>query len=155
MKARRNSCALSLLLLLSGILPSQFGLMSAPLSRAGRSPAISSRAIWSRAGGRGSAAPSAVPAGEARLPLYLPLKSDSVRFAVIGDSGTGHRAQYEVADEMTQYHAEFPFTFITMLGDNIYGSKTPADFELKFERPYKNLLGAGVKFYAALGNHDD
>jgi hypothetical protein len=26
---------------------------------------------------------------------------------------------------------------------------------LKFEEPYKALLDAGVKFYAALGNHDD
>jgi hypothetical protein len=89
------------------------------------------------------------------LPLDLPVKSDSVRFAVIGDSGTGQRAQYEVAQKMAEYQAEFPFTFVTMLGDNIYGSKTPADFEVKFEQPYKRLLEAGVKFYASLGNHDD
>ena len=74
---------------------------------------------------------------------------------MIGDSGTGQRAQYEVAQKMTEYQAEFPFTFVTMLGDNIYGSKTPADFEVKFEQPYKRLLEAGVKFYASLGNHDD
>jgi len=38
-----------------------------------------------------------------------------------------------------------------MLGDNIYGADTPADFKLKFEAPYKPLLDAGVKFYASLG----
>ena len=42
-----------------------------------------------------------------------------------------------------------------MLGDNLYGGETPADFADKFERPYKPLLDAGVKFYSALGNHDD
>jgi predicted MPP superfamily phosphohydrolase len=41
-----------------------------------------------------------------------------------------------------------------MLGDNIYGSKTPRDFENKFERPYKPLLDNKVTFYASLGNHD-
>jgi 3',5'-cyclic AMP phosphodiesterase CpdA len=42
-----------------------------------------------------------------------------------------------------------------MLGDNMYGSQNPRDFVQKFERPYKPLLDAGVKFYAALGNHDN
>ncbi len=87
--------------------------------------------------------------------LRLPLKPNSVRFAVIGDSGTGERAQYEVAQQMANYHSRFPFDFVLMLGDNIYGSELPADFKRKFEDPYKPLLDAGVKFYAALGNHDD
>ena len=42
-----------------------------------------------------------------------------------------------------------------MVGDNIYGADTARDFALKFEAPYKPLLDAGVKFYAALGNHDN
>ena len=41
-----------------------------------------------------------------------------------------------------------------MLGDNLYGSQRAADFVQKFERPYKPLLDAGVKFQASLGNHD-
>jgi 3',5'-cyclic AMP phosphodiesterase CpdA len=41
-----------------------------------------------------------------------------------------------------------------MVGDNIYGADTPADYQQKFEKPYKPLLDAGVKFYASLGNHD-
>lgn len=87
--------------------------------------------------------------------LKLPLKENSVRFAVIGDSGTGQPPQYQTAAEMAAVHQEFPFDFVIMLGDNIYGSKTPADFQRKFENPYKALLDAGVKFYAALGNHDE
>ena len=56
---------------------------------------------------------------------------------------------------MVAWRARFPFTFVLMLGDNIYGTSTPQDYELKFERPYKALLDAGVVFRAAIGNHDD
>jgi hypothetical protein len=87
--------------------------------------------------------------------LTLPLKPKSVRFAVIGDSGTGGKEQYSVAAQMDKYHGSFPFDFVIMLGDNIYGSKGAAGFKKKFEDPYKPLLDAGVKFYASLGNHDD
>jgi predicted phosphodiesterase len=85
----------------------------------------------------------------------LPLKRDSVRFAVIGDMGTGEKAQYEVAQEMELYREKTRFDFVVMLGDNIYGGKSPADIKKKFEDPYKALLDADVKFYAALGNHDN
>jgi len=44
---------------------------------------------------------------------------------------------------------------VIMLGDNIYGSERPQDFERKFLKPYKTLLDDKVDFYAALGNHDD
>jgi predicted phosphodiesterase len=87
--------------------------------------------------------------------LLLPLKPGSVRFAVIGDSGSGKTEQYEVGQRMVEYRQKFPFEFVIMLGDNIYGKYTPRDFEKKFERPYKELLDQGVKFYAALGNHDN
>jgi 3',5'-cyclic AMP phosphodiesterase CpdA len=85
----------------------------------------------------------------------LPLKSNSVRFAAIGDMGTGDASQYEVAQRMVAARQAFPFDFAIMLGDNIYGGSSPKDFEKKFETPYKPLLDAGVKFYAALGNHDN
>jgi predicted phosphodiesterase len=85
----------------------------------------------------------------------FPLKSNSVRFAVIGDMGTGDAPQYEVGQRMAAARGSFPFDFVIMLGDNLYGGSKPSDFEKKFELPYKLLLDAGVKFYAALGNHDD
>ena len=87
--------------------------------------------------------------------LALPLRPGSVRFAIIGDSGRGDRWQQEVADQMVAWRARFPFTFVVMLGDNIYGTSTPHDYQLKFERPYRALLDAGVVFHAAIGNHDD
>jgi 3',5'-cyclic AMP phosphodiesterase CpdA len=55
---------------------------------------------------------------------------------------------------MMSYHDKFPFDFVVMLGDNIYGGDSPSDYRKKFEDPYKPLLDANVKFYAALGNHD-
>ena len=86
--------------------------------------------------------------------LLLPDRAGSVKFAAIGDNGTGERPEYDVADQMARWHQRFPFDMVIMLGDNLYGSQRPADFVQKFERPYRPLLDAGVKFYAALGNHD-
>lgn len=95
-------------------------------------------------------------AGEtAKLDVRLPLSAKSVRFAVIGDSGTGDRAQYEVARQIELYRQTVGFGFVLMLGDNIYGGHAPRDFARKFELPYQALLENGVEFYAALGNHDD
>jgi predicted MPP superfamily phosphohydrolase len=74
---------------------------------------------------------------------------------VIGDSGTGDSEQVEVARQLIAFRPRFPFEFAIMLGDNLYGRERPRDYVAKFERPYKPLLEAGVKFYAALGNHDD
>ncbi|MGH9312394.1 MAG: metallophosphoesterase [Vicinamibacterales bacterium] len=90
-----------------------------------------------------------------QIKITLPQKEGSLKFAVIGDSGTGGSAQYEVAKRMAEAHALFPFELVLMMGDNLYGSERPQDYEKKFERPYKPLLDAKVKFYASLGNHDD
>jgi hypothetical protein len=87
-------------------------------------------------------------------PLTLPVAADSVKFIAIGDTGTGSRQQHEVAKIMLEYHEVFPYEFVIMMGDNLYGGETPADFKSKFEDVYKPLLDKGVKFYASLGNHD-
>ena len=84
-----------------------------------------------------------------------PVGRDSVKFLVLGDTGTGDRAQYEVAAQVWKVRSVFPYEFAIMVGDNIYGSERPQDFKSKFETPYKPLLDANIPFYAALGNHDD
>ena len=56
---------------------------------------------------------------------------------------------------MQRYRQVFPFEFVLMMGDNMYGSEKAVDYKLKFENIYKPLLDQKVKFYAALGNHDD
>jgi calcineurin-like phosphoesterase family protein len=86
--------------------------------------------------------------------VVLPRDPDSLKFAVIGDNGTGEPPQYDVARQMVSSRTSFPFDFVLMLGDNMYGSQRPQDFVAKFERPYGPLLDAGVRFYATLGNHD-
>src|ERR1700720_1323389 len=70
---------------------------------------------------------------DASVPLKLPLKPKSIRFAAIGDNGTGTKEQYDVAAQMARFHERFPFEFVVMLGDNIYGGQTAADFKAKFE----------------------
>lgn len=87
--------------------------------------------------------------------LKLPLKEGSIRFAVIGDTGRGNSGQHEVAAQMAAVHQQFPFNFVIMVGDNIYGSDTPEEMVRKFSGPYKVLLDRGVEFKAALGNHDN
>ena len=84
----------------------------------------------------------------------LPNKNGSLKFAVLGDFGTGNRTQMELARQMALLHERFKYDFVVLVGDNIYGSERPQDFKKKFEEPYKPLLDAGVKFYASLGNHD-
>jgi predicted phosphodiesterase len=84
----------------------------------------------------------------------LPNRPGSLKFAAIGDNGTGDQPQYEIAKQMTALRSGFPFDLVIMLGDNMYGGQSPADFVEKFERPYAALLQAGVKFQASLGNHD-
>lgn len=84
-----------------------------------------------------------------------PAAQSSIRFAVIGDTGTGERRQYDVAAELWKSHAIFPYEFVIMVGDNLYGSERPQDYARKFELPYKPLLDAKIPFYASLGNHDD
>jgi len=90
----------------------------------------------------------------APLNLTLPMKDGSTRFAVIGDTGSGTAQQREVGDMMIKYRALFPFEFVLMMGDNMYGGEAPQDFEKKFAEPYRALLNDKVKFYATLGNHD-
>jgi predicted phosphodiesterase len=87
--------------------------------------------------------------------LRLPNAPGTVKFAAIGDNGTGDKAQYEVGAQLARYHGIFPFELVIMLGDNMYGSEKPEDFVLKFERPYQPLLDSGVRFFASLGNHDE
>lgn len=102
----------------------------------------------------GDAAPTS-PAGSYPSECDLPNEQKSVRFAVIGDSGTGGTEQFQVAEQMEKCRQKLGFDFVLMLGDNIYGGKSQSDFERKFEQPYKSLLDGGVKFYASIGNHDN
>jgi hypothetical protein len=94
-------------------------------------------------------------AAAAAQELRLPNKEGSLKFAVIGDTGEPSSGQTAVARQMAAWRSRFAFTFALMTGDNLYGSERARDYERKFSGPYKALIDGGVKFYAALGNHDD
>src|SRR6187402_2421639 len=79
--------------LLAGVLASACGDAPAPAPPADRPATI------------GSAVALAAPPREA---LRLPLEANSVRFAVIGDSGRGDLAQYEVSARMQSFRKIFP-----------------------------------------------
>jgi 3',5'-cyclic AMP phosphodiesterase CpdA len=97
---------------------------------------------------------AAVSAGSHRPRARVPETAIPVRFAVIGDSGTGEKPQYDVAALMAATRSRLPFEVVVMLGDNVYGGWSRTAVVERFERPYKPLLDAGVQFYASLGNHD-
>src|SRR6185436_8347799 len=107
--------------------------------------------VWATASAPAAPAAPAQPA-QPGIALTVPNRSGSMKFAVLGDFGTGKREQYDLAAVMARVHDQFPFELVILVGDNLYGGQ---DFQKKFELPYKALLAAGVKFYASLGNHDD
>jgi predicted MPP superfamily phosphohydrolase len=92
--------------------------------------------------------------GASKIGATFPNDKESLKFAVIGDFGSGSVGQYQTAARMAETHSTFPFEIVLTVGDNLYGSQRRQDFITKFEVPYKPLLDAKVKFYAALGNHD-
>ncbi len=103
-------------------------------------------------------APNSVPTtpptpirGGTTSPLPMPTIRGGTVFALMGDSGSGDMPQQQVAQAMlTYFETARRFPFVLMLGDNLYDD----DYTNEFLVPYKPLLDHGVKFYAAIGNHD-
>lgn len=88
-------------------------------------------------------------------PLTLPNKDGSVKLLATGDTGRGNREQNELGKVMADFQTRFKYDTVLLAGDNMYGTQKAEDYKLKFELPYKELLDRKVKFYAALGNHDE
>jgi hypothetical protein len=129
-----------------------------PILSGGRRAVVAAVAVLALLGAVPEGGPGARPASAAAAladETMPPQGQDSVRFAVLGDSGTGGRQQYEVGAQLATSLETFPFEFVIMLGDNIYGSERPQDFQRKFEKPYEAILQRNIPFYASLGNHDD
>src|SRR5262245_55282721 len=79
---------------------------------------------------------------------------DKVRFAILGDWGTGDSDESGIAAEMVSAYQRTPYDFIIAAGDNIYPNGSPRHFRKNFEQPFSRLLDERLKFYAVLGNHD-
>jgi Calcineurin-like phosphoesterase len=77
-----------------------------------------------------------------------------LRFVAVADTGAGDRNQYDVAKAMEQYYSQYPFKLVTLAGDNIYTNGEMSKINTVFAEPYAKLLKNGIKFRAALGNHD-
>jgi hypothetical protein len=72
-------------------------------------------------------------------------------FLVFGDSGSGTRAQYALAERMV---ATLPAAdFLLHTGDQVYGDGARRDYLARFFRPYRRLI-ARVNFWPCAGNHD-
>ena len=69
--------------------------------------------------------------------LKLPNDKGSFHFAVIGDTGTGQRPQFEIASRLAEYHKIYPFDVVVMLGDNLYHD----DYEGEFSVLWKSGRG--------------
>ena len=79
---------------------------------------------------------------------------DKLRFAVVGDWGTGDRDAVATAAQMFAAHQRTPFDFIISAGDNVYPNGSGRYFARNFEQPFAALLKDQINFYTVLGNHD-
>lgn len=84
-----------------------------------------------------------------------PAAPDHVRFAALGDTGTGNAGAHRVAAALRTVCAEAGCDFVAFLGDNVYpdGVSGPDDplFDSAFESVYAGLT---VPVLPVLGNHD-
>jgi acid phosphatase type 7 len=73
----------------------------------------------------------------------------SFTFAVVGDSGTGSKAQQAVAGLLERMQPDL----ILHTGDVVYPKGDDADYDPKFFAPYRRII-EGVPIFPSLGNHD-
>ena len=65
----------------------------------------------------------------------MPNRDGSLKFAILGDFGTGSQTQYDLAKQMASVRQRFEYELVILVGDNIYGGERPQDFKKKFEEP--------------------
>ena len=67
-------------------------------------------------GSGASLTPVSEVAAPGRDAVTLPLKDGSLRFAVVGDTGTAARIQIDLARQMAAWHERVGFEFVVMTG---------------------------------------
>lgn len=97
--------------------------------------------------------PGRAPDLELELDAW-PVAPDRVRFAAVGDNGSGGRQAMAVAERMAETYRRAPFGLVALLGDICYYGNFADRYEEVFRRPMGPLLDAGVGFELAIGNHD-
>lgn len=97
--------------------------------------------------------PGIAPQIELR-PQAWTITAQRVRFAAIGDNGSGGRQAMAVATRMAETYGQTPFGLIALLGDISYYGNFEERYEEVFAKPMAPLIDAGVGFELAIGNHD-
>jgi hypothetical protein len=80
--------------------------------------------------------------------------ADFIRFAVLGDSGSGGRNAMTIATRMAEAYQATPYGLVIHVGDVSYYGSIADRWQDVFVRPYRPLLDAGVRFEIAIGNHE-
>jgi len=85
-----------------------------------------------------------------------PVGSKPMRFITFGDYGQGTPFQKQLGDVMAQTYQKTPYNVALLLGDNIYPNGDVKRLaKSNFENPYQLLIQNKVRFWAAIGDHDD
>ena len=79
---------------------------------------------------------------------------ESVRFAVLGDNGSGGRNQMAIARQMALSYADQPYGVVLLAGDISYYGSIDDRWKEVFAEPYRPLIEAGVAWELAIGNHE-
>jgi len=80
--------------------------------------------------------------------------ADNIRFAVLGDNGSGGRNQMDVARQMARSYQSSPYGLVLLAGDISYYGSIDDRWEDVFVEPYTPLIDAGVEWELAIGNHE-
>ena len=78
----------------------------------------------------------------------------AARFILVGDTGTGDDRALRVAEQIRRRAEAVPVSHVFLLGDNVYEHGSARAIASKFLDVYRGVLSLGVRFHAALGNHD-
>lgn len=85
-----------------------------------------------------------------------PAESQPLRFIAFGDYGQGTPFQKQLGEVMAQTYERTPYNVALLLGDNIYPNGDVKRLaKSNFEDPYEPLIKNKVRFWAAIGDHDD
>lgn len=80
-----------------------------------------------------------------------------LHFGVMGDGGSGDKAQFDIAKRMVDVHRadpNDPWKFVLTMGDNVYENGEPEHFDSRYVDVYRPLLEDNVPVHCSLGNHD-
>jgi predicted phosphodiesterase len=109
--------------------------------------------LWRFATGREDLLPGRAPDVVLRTPAPA-IRPDRLRFAVVGDNGTGGRNAMRVGRAMADAYRDQPFSLLVHTGDLVYYGDLDARYDEVFVRPLRPLLDAGVRVRPVLGNHE-